>query len=282
MSNSPQAIRDALQNINKLAPLPSIVKEVLEISRNPDASVRDLTEIVIKDQALTAKILKIVNSAYYGFYREIGNVNHAIVILGFNEIKNITLAACIIQAFPAESDPVFNRDQFWLHTLGVAYTSSMLSKFTSGISANDAFVVGLLHDIGKVVLDQHFHKEFMEIIIEAQKSQRPLMRVSTELIGIDHAEVGGLLAANWEFPASLVQAIRYHHEPSKAGKNDYHIHLAHIANYFVHKHEIGNSGNPVPDRPYKGSLHRLGLTLGKIEELWKAKKNDFERLNTII
>jgi putative nucleotidyltransferase with HDIG domain len=282
MSNSPEEIKAALQNIDKLAPLPSLVKSVLDLSRNPDASARDLTEIIIKEQALTAKILKIVNSAYYGFYREIGNVNHAIVILGFNEIKNITLAACIIQSFPVTKNDMFNRDQFWLHTLGVAYTSSMLSKYVSSVSANDAFVVGLLHDLGKVVLDQHFHDKFIEILTTAQKTQSPLTRVSTEMIGINHAEIGGLLAESWEFPVPLVRAIRYHHDPSKAEKEDFNIHLAHIANYFTHKHQIGDSGNPIPDSPYKHSLRSLGLTLGKIEELWESKKKDFERLNTIL
>jgi len=231
---------------------------------------------------LTVKILKIVNSAYYGFYREIGNVNHAIVILGFNEIKNIALAACIIGTFPASVSRLFNREQFWLHCLGVAFTAGLLSKYTPGLNSNDAFVIGLLHDIGIVVLDQHFNEVFLNVVQEAHTQQRPLVRVETEILGLDHAEIGGIVADQWELPVPLVRGIRYHHRPSQGGKEDLSIHLAHLSNYFCHRHTLGYSGNPVPDNPYKGSLKRLGLTLARVEELWTARRRDFERLNTII
>ena len=113
-------LRSQLKYIDKLAPLPALVKTIMEVSTDPNSSARTLAEVVKMDQSLTAKILQIVNSAYYGFYRQIGNIDHAVVILGFNEITNISLAACIIQAYKNGPNPYMVREQFWVHTLGAA------------------------------------------------------------------------------------------------------------------------------------------------------------------
>lgn len=274
-------IRSQLKRIDKLAPLPTLMKSILELSENPKTSASKLADVIKTDMSLTAKILKIVNSAYYGFHREIGNINHAVVILGFNEIKNITLAACLIQYFPNGGDKHFNRNEFWIHALGAAYTASALSVYSPKVIANDAFVIGLLHDFGKVVLDQHFKESFRMVIEKAVQEKRPLHEVSVELIGIDHTEIGGLVAESWNLPVPLVRAIEYHHNPSLVNRQDHEVHIAHLANYFCHKHQIGSSGNPLPDEPNADSLEALGFNVTDLDHIWDSLKLDTDRLRKL-
>lgn len=278
----PLDIRSQIKDIDKLAPMPQAFNIVLEVMRDPKSSASDLSEVIKKDQALTAKILKIVNSAYYGFYRKIGNVQHAIVILGFTEIKNISLAACIIQAYDNSDNPFFNLEEFWRHSLGTAYIARSLSTLKPEFNSEDAFAIGLMHDLGKVVLDQHFSEQFRTSIDLANQRSQKLHEVSTEIMNIDHAEVGAIIAENWKLPVSLVKAIQYHHYPSKADEEISDVYMAHLANYFCHRQGIGNSANPVPDEPLTEALTHFGIDPQDLDSVWESLKIDEETLRNLL
>ncbi|NQT34486.1 HDOD domain-containing protein [bacterium] len=275
-------IKEKLKYVNKLVPLPSTVKTIMDIANDPRSSARDLAKEVKKDQSLTGKILKIVNSAYYGFHREIGNVDHAIVVLGFDEVMNITQAACLLQFFTGDKEGLFNRRKFWVHALGTAYIARALSRYTPEVIQKDAFVIGLLHDFGKVVLDQHFSKIFSGILTEAEKRKLPLHRVCYEITGTDHAEIGANVADNWNMPVQLVRSIRYHHSPELADSYDKGVHLAHLSNVFCHLYKIGMSGNVVPDKPNVVSLRALGIEGEDLDEIWKSLQIDQEHIMSIL
>ena len=275
-------IRLKLESIGTLAPLPALAKKIMEILRDPNSSAQDLAEEIKKDQSITVKILKIVNSAYYGFHREIGNVDHAIVVLGFDEVMNIAQAVCLMRAFETESSDVFDREKFWVHSLGTAYVARALSRRTKDVASKDAFVIGLLHDFGKVILNQHFREAFQEMIVTAASQQRPLHQVCREFAGIDHSEIGGMVAEDWNLPVPLVRAIRYHHYPGKVDKNEAEIHLAHMANVFCHQYGIGSSGNTVPDEPDYISLMSLGIEDEKLDEVWDSLEIDPQQMRSIL
>lgn len=261
-------IRRIINQISSLPPLPALAKTVLELSEDPNSSARTLGYVIKKDQALTAKILKIVNSAYFGFYRKITNVNQAIVILGFNEIRNITVASSLINSFKGNFNKLFSWDEFWTHALGAAFIARSLGTLKLEVNSEDAFVAGLLHDIGKLVLSQHFQKSFATALKTAAENNLPLHEVSKDLMDMDHTEVGGMIVENWKLPKYLVRAIQYHHNPDAARKDEYHTHLAHLANYFCHEYKIGSSGNPVPDKLFQGSLEALGMQDKNLDKLW--------------
>ncbi len=261
-------IRSEIIQISKLAPLPKIVQQIFKVTSDPTSSARDLSLLIIKDQSLTAKILKIINSAYYGFNRKIGNVNHAIVILGFDEIKSITMALCLMKYYPVEQSRLFNRELFWKHSIGTAHIARALSSLKMELNCEDAYVIGLLHDFGKVILDQFFPEVFRNALELAAQHKQPLHHVLKESIGIDHAEIGGLIAEHWQLPVPLSNAIRLHHNPAEADNSDYFVHLVHLANYFCHKNVIGASGNPKPDEPFEGSLKALGIENQDLDQVW--------------
>ena len=275
-------IRAKLMQIRTLAPLSSLAKNILDISRDPRSSARDLAEEIKKDQSLTAKILQIVNSAFYGFHREIGNVDHAIVVMGFDEVIGIALAASLLQFYENGRNFLFDRDKFWLHSLGAAYIARALSRFTNSVIAKDAFVVGLLHDFGKVAMRQHFRDLFYKIIAEAARRKQPLHHVSLELADIEHGEIGALVAESWDLPEPLVKAIKHHHTPHMVRREDREVHLAHLANIFCHIYQIGRSGNTVPDDPSPLSLMALGLENLTMEQNWYELKLNVELLKTAL
>ncbi len=275
--------RQKISRISALAPLPELAQKIMELTHEPTYSPKKLAELIKQDQSLTAKILKIVNSAYYGFHRKIGNIDRAIVILGFNEITNITIAACLMQVFPNGSESrLFNREKFWLHTLGAAYIARALSSFAKGVNRRDAFTMGLLHDIGKVVMDQYFNDVFNHLLESAKERDEPLHKLSHELLGVDHAQIGGIIAESWKLPPRLVRAIELHHNPSLARVDDYGVHIIHLANYFCHSKKIGASGNPVPDKHFDGSLIALRQHRKSLEEIWDSLNINADSIRLII
>ena len=273
-------IRGKIKNIQHLTPLPSHIKAVMEMSDNPETSSSMLADIIQNDPSLTARILKTVNSAYYGFNREVGNINRAIIILGFDEIKDLALTS-IKQSFPRGYNELFDWDKFWVHSLGVAYTARALSVKTPDIKPDDAFVAGLLHDFGKIVMDLYFKDTFQFILKETIELNQSLNKTEKKLIHIDHAEIGGLVAENWNLPVQLVKAIRYHHNPAIAGQGNSVIHLVHTANVLCHHLSIGNSGNPISDVAWRGSLQFLGLEDTSFEELWEELGIDRGKLEML-
>jgi putative nucleotidyltransferase with HDIG domain len=259
-----------------------LVQSVLEISNDPKSSAGQLAEVIKKDVSLTARMLKIVNSAYFGFHRQIGNVNHAIVILGFDEIRNISLAACFMESFSWSEGSLCDWHDFWVHSLGVAFTSRALSRLTKKMNPEDAFVVGLLHDFGKVILEQHFQAEFHQVLKKAHEEQRTLHVVCKELMSIDHAEIGSIVADQWQLPIALKKSIELHHTPELASSYDYGVYIVDLANYFCHRHEVGSSGNPSPMQPFEGSQAALGIAEMNLEEVWNDLAIDIQHLKTLL
>jgi putative nucleotidyltransferase with HDIG domain len=275
-------IRPLVKRIQNLAPLPTLAHSILTIGNDPSSSAADLRNEIEKDQSLTARILKTVNSAYYGFHRKIGNVDRAIVILGFDEIINLTLAACIIEDYQSP-DSNFDRQKFWIHSLGSAYIARELAQKLTSCDAKDAFVLGLLHDFGKVILDQRFKSLFEQILMVAREADTPLHEVEFEVANIDHAEIGGLVAESWRLPVPLVKAIQYHHNPDLSkGVHPQEIAIAHLANYYAHLHAIGNSGNPKPGKPHPSALLALGITESGLNEVWNSLNLKIDALRKLL
>ena len=275
--------RAKIKLIQDLAPMPEIAHRVLVISRDPNAGSRDLAEVIKQDLTLTAQVLRIVNSAFYGFQRKIGNIDRAIVILGFDEVVNITQAACLIQANLQWGDnPNFSRRKFWIHSLGAAYIARALCEDFPKLDCKDAFVMGLIHDFGKVVLDQYFREIFDHLIDVARLRMAPIYRIEKEIINIDHAEIGGIIAEAWRLPNKLVRAIKMHHRPALAAETEYEVHLAHLANCFCHIKKIGASGNFTPEEPHIRSLKAFGLENKDLEDVWKSLKIDVDSIKLLV
>lgn len=201
-----------LDRIEDLPTLPGIAIEVNRMLLNYDITIKKLTDTIEKDQAMVSKILKLVNSAFFGLRGKIGTIPHAIVVLGFNTIRNAVVSSSIIDAFSVkESLNGFDIMDFWKHSIAVAVTSKYLAEKTGIHPADDCFVAGLLHDMGKIVLLKHFKDLFQKVWLSVQENNLSFYAAEKRQIQIDHAWIGGYLTRKWQLPIALVDSIRYHH-----------------------------------------------------------------------
>lgn len=192
-----------------LPPMPLVASRIVSLTSDINTDSRVLERAIRADQALTAKILKIANSSFYGCIRAVNTVAAAIVLIGFKGIKTLALAASL-ESFYRRMD--LTEKMLWEHSIGTAIAAHILSKKLH-YHAEDAFIGGLMHDIGKVILNNQLNETFSEIVQVAYNEDIPFAEVEKEMLGFTHAQVGGLMVKKWNLSRELEEAITYHHSP---------------------------------------------------------------------
>lgn len=229
-SITPLTPDDVLASLAELPTMPSSVVDVIAACDDADMTVGGLAQVVLRDQSLTASILKLANSAFYGHARTVGTVVEAIVLLGYSAIKSLAIsshtARLLNRAIPGYG---LARDDLWHHSISVAFTARRIAVEVALAPVEEAFVAGLLHDIGKTVLSTHMETAFDEIQRLANKRRVPFHHVESEVLGFDHAELGARVAAAWSFPPQLEEAIRFHHDPFGATRRPLLAGVVHVA-----------------------------------------------------
>lgn len=251
-------IQDALSSIRELPTLPSVLGKILNTAADPDASAIDLGRLIAADQSLAATLLRLVNSSYYGFYRQIKTVTQAIVVLGFLEVRNLALTATAFQAFDAFPSH-YDRQQLWRHSLAVALAADRIAKLL-GRNVEGCFESGLLHDIGKVVLDWLYPEQFREAVEDANARECSIAEAEGNVFGMNHAAIGGLLGEHWNLPESVVEVIKLHHNPGAAIIDQQQVYIVMAANALAYEAGIGEASSgcaPVLD---PADMEHLGLT----------------------
>ena len=240
-----QKLRQITEKIIGLPTLPTIVTQLIALVGNPRSSAREIAQLVSTDQALTAKILKVANSAFYGFAREIATVQLAIVVLGLEMVKNLGLSVTVLKRFSTGIEHrLFDRQQFWEHAIGCGVAARTLAlKFRNPRMGDEAFVAGILHDIGKLILIEYFSDEFIEALERAETEGCTIADAEEKVLGVTHADIGGWLAEKWNLPAHLVNAITYHHRPYDLPEPEDLVLITHLSNALIRHCRIGNSGD---------------------------------------
>ena len=276
-----------LGTIQNIPTLPKIIFELEKILRDPNKGTNAAAALIQDDPAMMFRILKVVNSAYYGLPNHIDNIRQAVMLLGFEAVKRLALTTAVFSTFRMqEGRRDFDREAFWRHSISTSVAMQALHETIlprlkpSLITAEALHLTGLTHDIGKIVYEQHFHSDFMEAIQLAENRNIPLCQAEAEVMGIDHAELGAWLGRKWNLPEQIVTAIRWHHAPAKANPLHHDIaHICHIANYICNQEHLGFSGSPVPAFSHSFFLANCGLKLENILALVdtikeRAKKSE--------
>lgn len=237
-----EQLNSIISNIDSVPTLPTVVAEVTEVIRDPHVDASHVGQIISRDQALSAKTLRLVNSAFYGFPRKINNITRAIIVMGFNKVRNLALTASVLDSFKSR-DRDFDYSGLWKHALGTAIAGEVLAGLLKSSETEDAFVAGLLHDIGKLVMALHAKEAFTKIREHVAKYNVLMLNAEMELYEIDHGLVGAWLADEWKFPPQLTRAIRLHHNPDAAREYQEIIYLTHVADIICRSLEIGNGGD---------------------------------------
>jgi len=233
-----QQILKKIDRIEDLPTLPTIVLELNKYLRDPDTSIKTICDTIEKDQSITMKILKLVNSAFYGFKSKISDLRNAVVLLGYNAVRNAIVSLSVINSFPQRINMLdFNVSQFWKHSLAVAVTSKNIAQLSKKESPDNCFVCGLLHDTGKVILARYFPEFFTTVWTTLQNEPLTFYEIEQKTLPIDHTKIGAHLAAKWQLPAGLVDAIRWHHDFQPESKSANFVRNIYLANIIVNGYD---------------------------------------------
>ena len=212
-------VADAIREISHIATLPEITLKIVALVEDPKSTAQDLHKVIANDPALCSRILKVVNSSFYGLPGQIGSINRAIVMLGLNAVKNIAIAASLAKLFRGgELTPSFSAKSLWMHSVVTAATCKMLSDRMGFAVSDEAFLSGLIHDIGIMVEMQSDRNKLIEVVQRTgvDKSGVPatdMVAAEEGVFGANHQHFGAGLCAKWKFPANFANVTGYHHHP---------------------------------------------------------------------
>ena len=266
-----------IKRIHDLPTLPLVYKRVSDLLRNPYTSASDIAAVISEDQVITTKLLRLVNSAHYGFPEKVETINRAVSLVGMQAVKDLVLATTVMDLFHDHQLENWTTAEFWRHSLGVAVTSCALAKTLGyGQESEEYFVAGLIHDIGKVVWMEHFHVELYEVLAMAHERRMTMVQAEQTILSFTHARAGRMLAKRWGLPDRLVETIAWHHDPRLAEKFPRYAATVHIADVIANGMHLGSSGNGrVPElRPE--AVEICGLQAHHVPEMLEVVWNEYK------
>ncbi|MGD9159021.1 MAG: HDOD domain-containing protein [Desulfobacteraceae bacterium] len=258
--------------ISKMPSLSTTVTKVLEICNHPNTSPGDLNKVISLDPVLTGKVLKLINSAYYSLPNQVASLTRAIIMLGLNTVKNLALSTAILENLGSTGNSKgLSMDDFWTHSICVGVTAkSVASAVGIPVTLRDEyFLTGLLHDLGKIPLNNRFPEIYMKSLEFTSVKQLPLYKTEEIVLGINHMEVGQMIAEKWQLNDSMKESLYYHHNPEEAKEeNRLMVSIIALANACANKFETGTAGDIFPkDQLLLKLLKLTGLEWQTIEEI---------------
>jgi len=264
-----QVITKVMGEISHIATLPEITIKIIETVEDPDASAEDLHKIIANDPALCARVLKVVNSAFYGLPGQIGSINRAIVLLGLNAVKNIAIAASLAKLFRGgKLCDAFNARDLWNHSTAVAAGVKLMTERLKLSMLDEAFLAGLMHDIGIMVEMQAVQPKLIEVFDVMEEKNLSMVDAEDHVIGANHQDFGKALAAKWKFPASFGFVAGFHHDPMQLTAEQRPLPcLVHIADVLAARQGIGFTGTVSTSEINPGILDEVGMTDAMLQQV---------------
>ena len=276
------AAKDLVNDTVELASLPSVVMRAMELLNHPHTSASDIGEIIAEDPALTARLLKIVNSAFYGFPSRIDTISRAITIVGTLELTDLILASSAIQVFYRLPNQLINMQDFWEHSLYSGVVARVLARYLRAPNTERCFVMGLLHDIGSLVLYRQQPDLSRSALELAIKKSQPLHIAEQEVFGFHHGEVGAELMRAWNLPESFMEVARHHHQPSVAERYRLETATVHLADVITGMALSTASGTSRVAALEPGAWELTGLSVEIMEPVVAEADAQFEEARAAI
>ncbi len=256
---------DILSRLDELPTLPTIVYELSQLINDPMSSTAEIEKLMSTDQSLTTKVLRLVNSAYYAIPGGVSTLGRAIAYLGYDTVNQLVLSASILQALDKKGPSLFDFNEFWKHSLGVAVTAETIGRFVRHPVPSDMFTCGLVHDVGKVALYTLDNATMLEVVNKAMAENKSYHDAENELDVIRHTSIGHKLAQKWKLPMQIQSVIKYHHQKDAALRGGLSadlnrtVDVVYMANLLTHALKFGNSGhNKIIGAP-KDLMERLSI-----------------------
>lgn len=239
-TRTPAKLAESLvAEVGGLVSPPDICLRVAELVQAEDTSADQIGEIIVRDPNLTARLLRLVNSAHYGLRGRVDTVTRAITMIGLRELYHLVLAVSAVKSFSSIPNTLVNMDTFWRHSIFAGLIARSLARSARVLHPERLFITGLLHDIGSLVLYFRLHELSHELLVQADGDEEVLYRAEIESLGFSHADLGSLLLRQWGLPEPMQEAVRLHHDPLAAPNSTVDAALLHVANLLANRSEIG-------------------------------------------
>ena len=270
-----EVIERVFRKIGEVSSLPSRASEIMGLAHDTEVDAEELIDLIRSDPAIAMRIMRTVNSSYHGVRHSVGDLKQAVMLLGFHEIRNIAMCAYVAPLFSeTPGHGSYTREGLWNHMVSTGVVTQHIAKISKRVNPHEAYLAGLLHDIGWVMIDQYLHRPFRRII-DLLTPEKPHYQVEMETIGFDHAELGEYVAVEWQLPRHLTDAIGYHHHPDAyKGPNRDMIYTVSLGNWLCEFRQLSALGMATSSAPPVEMFAALGLdrdeTTAIIEELDEA------------
>ncbi|MGE5799998.1 MAG: HDOD domain-containing protein [Syntrophaceae bacterium] len=256
-----------LKSIKTLPPFPVTIQKVMALAGDPDSSLTELAAVIRLDQAITANILRICNSAYFGLRRPVDNVNDAIMHMGRKNVLRAVVAAGLSRYFRSTRGYDVKGGDLWEHAVAVALMSQICAARISRPDDPRLFTAGVLHDIGKMVMGEFVHEAWQKIQELTERQKYSFLEAEQEVLGVNHAELGGEIALIWKFPDEILKAIAFHHRPDLLADGDAVPWIVYLSNQVCHVMGIGVGTDALAYRAVGDVAGRFGLKQRDLEDM---------------
>lgn len=275
-----------ISSIEKLPPFPEVVKRLMELVDDPTADAEDIFAVVQYDQALTANCLKLCNCSYFGLRQKVHSLRQAVVLLGTKNLLKIVLAGAGVNIYTkAQEGYGLQRGELWQHSVTCAILSQIVLKKMGRSEDPLLFTSSLLHDVGKVALSDYVGKEFDIISLLVQEQKMSFVEAEKEVLGIDHAELGGIISEKWQFPPLLVKAIRYHHpkDDTEDGREDEDlVPWVRLSNLIANMLGVGTGHDGMACRVDSDLLNQFSLGRKEVQEIMAEFPGEMKKAEELL
>lgn len=276
---TPQAL---IKDLPALSSLPAVIDELETALERGEASMEDLGEIVKKDPDLTARLLRLANSTFYGFPKGVETVAEALSLVGIQQMKQLLTGSSVLEYFQSIPRSTVNMRSFWEHSIACGLAAKVIATQRRAPDPELYFVSGLIHDIGRLVFYLQMPEESVKVLEAYQaNNDKHLFEFEKEHYGYEHGEVAGELLKKWDFPNSLVHAVTYHHTPNKADHFQTQTAVIYAADFIVHTMDLGNSGESVIPEFIPKAWDRLDLPNSALRTTIRETEKQFEDVLTL-
>lgn len=253
------SVQDVVRRVSTVVSPPQVYQKLVEVINHPRSGPADVGRVLSEDSGLTSRLLKLVNSAMFSFPQRIGNVGHAVQVVGTAQVRDLALATSIVSTFDGVPEDLIDMESFWRHSLVCGVSARVLAAQRRENNVERFFVAGLLHDVGRLVLLQVETERMRECVERVRASGEHLHEVEREVMGFDHAQVGAALMGSWNFPGVFTEVVGYHHAPALASRFPVEAAAVHAGDVIANGLRIGSSGQARVPSLQPGAWEQLGI-----------------------
>ncbi len=281
---NPVLMQRLLDSVTTIPTLPTVIEKITRLLQNPQTSAEEVGKVITTDQAIASKVLKLVNSAFYGFPGKISTITHAIVILGFSTVKNIVLTASIFDFYKKKGGSFtgFDMEKFWVHSIACGAAAQAIARHVGHSDKEECFIGGLIHDMGKIIMCQYLPQEFGAVITRVAEKKCLFIEAEQELFGITHQEIGSTVAERWNLPRNLQDVVRYHHNPTASREYSATAGIIHSADIFIRALDHGFGGDYGIPTMNEQTWTQLGFPSVSLSALLDAIDEEIDKAQALL